>query len=139
MIRTETRIINNQEYTLFFDTNLKNYLVASDAMEIFLENMQKSKESETSEVLILKADLLLSKDHLAHIREDIIEQIKEGVVVIPSGFSYEIWKLDNCMHREEKKYIPISIDELEDICDGAASVREAKELLIERLQKQEGE
>ena len=139
MIRTETRIINDQEYTLFFDTNLKNYLVASDVMEIFLENMQKSKESETSKVLILKADMLLSQDHLRKIRADILEQINEGIVVIPSGFSYEIWKRDYCMHREEKNYIPISIDELEDICDGAASVREAKELLIERLQMPEGE
>ena len=92
-----------------------------------------------TEVLILKVDMLLSQDHLRHIREDIIEQVKEGVVIIPSGFSHEIWKRDYCMHCEEKNYIPISIDELEDICDGAASVREAKELLIERLQMQEGE
>jgi len=53
-----------------------------------------------SEVLILKADMLLSQDHLRKIRADILEQIEEGVVVIPSGFSYEIWKRDYCIVQE---------------------------------------
>lgn len=53
-----------------------------------------------AEVLILKPDVMLSHDHLACIREDIIEQVKEGVVIIPNGFSYEIWKRDYCIAQE---------------------------------------
>jgi len=51
------------------------------------------------EVLILKADMMLSYAAIERTREHVISQIKEGVVIIPSGFSYEIWKHD-CMATE---------------------------------------
>ena len=56
-----------------------------------------------SEVLILKADMMLSKDHLEAIRRDIAEQAESGLVIIPSGFSYEIWKRDYCILQEDKQ------------------------------------
>ena len=39
----------------------------------------------------------------------------------------------------EQNYIYVSIDEFEDICNGAASVKEIKELLLDRQKMQEGE
>lgn len=50
----------------------------------------------------------------------------------------EIKELFNNKKTEQtQNYVHISIDELNDICDGAASVKEAKELLIERMQEGE--
>ena len=39
-------------------------------------------------LLILSTDLFLSDEHLRYIRNDVIEQMKEGILVIPSGFKY---------------------------------------------------
>ena len=55
-----------------------------------------------TEVLILKTDMMLSNEHMEHIRKDIIDQTKEGVVIIPRGFSYEIWKRDYCILQEDE-------------------------------------
>lgn len=101
MIEKEIRTINNQEVHLFFDTEAQAYLVSKDAMEMFLENTQKLKESEASKVLILKADFMLSRSDLETIREQIIEQIKTGLLIIPCGFSYEILKRDFCILEED--------------------------------------
>lgn len=49
MIRKEVRTINNQEVSLFFDTEQQAYLVSSDAMEVLLDNMQKVKQYEDAE------------------------------------------------------------------------------------------
>lgn len=49
MIQKETRIINSHEVHLFFDTEQQAYLVASDAMEVFLDSMQKTKQYEDAE------------------------------------------------------------------------------------------
>lgn len=47
-------------------------------------------------LLILSTDLFLSNEHLNDIRNDVIEQMKEGVLVIPSGFKYLlVFKEDN--------------------------------------------
>ena len=43
MIQKEIRIINDREVHLFFDTEQQVYLVASDAMEIFLKSIQELK------------------------------------------------------------------------------------------------
>ena len=43
-------------------------------------------------VLILKTDMLLRPDLLNAIQNSVVRQLKDGVVVIPSGFSYEILK-----------------------------------------------
>lgn len=55
-----------------------------------------------TEVLILKTDKMISNEHIEHIRKDIIEQAKEGVVIIPCGFSYEVWKRDYCILQEDE-------------------------------------
>lgn len=49
MIQTETRETKAGEIHLFFDTEQQSYLVASDAIELFLENTQKAKEIEEAE------------------------------------------------------------------------------------------
>lgn len=47
------------------------------------------------EVLILKTDMAISPKKLYTIREKIIDQIdRDGVAIIPSGFSYSIWNRD---------------------------------------------
>lgn len=43
------------------------------------------------EILILKSDMLFRPDYLRKVKNDIIRQIESGVVIIPPGFSYEIW------------------------------------------------
>lgn len=55
------------------------------------------------EVLILKADMMLSNRCIENLRNYILSQIKEGVVIIPNGFSYEIWKHDYCITQEDKR------------------------------------
>ena len=50
-----------------------------------------------NEVLILKSDSMHPNTVLEEFREYIKQQIKEGVVIIPTGFSYEIWKRDCCI------------------------------------------
>ena len=49
MIQKETRIINDREVHLFFDTEQQAYLVSSDAMELLLNGMQKVKHYEDAE------------------------------------------------------------------------------------------
>lgn len=43
-------------------------------------------------VLILKPEMMLSPSDLLSVQNLILQQIEEGVVIIPSGFSYEIMK-----------------------------------------------
>lgn len=52
-----------------------------------------------NEVLILKTDLLLHPRDVEKIRNDIINQINSGAVIIPNGFSYTIRKRN---HLEQK-------------------------------------
>ena len=49
MIIKYSKIINNKEITLFFDTEQQAYLVSRDAMEVFLESIQKLKTIEDAE------------------------------------------------------------------------------------------
>lgn len=43
-------------------------------------------------ILVLKTDMPLRPDHLNAIQKSIVNQLKEGAVIIPNGFSYEILK-----------------------------------------------
>lgn len=58
----------------------------------------------TNEVLILKSDALHPHRAMEELREYIKQQIKEGVVIIPNGFSYEIWKRDYCIVQEGEQW-----------------------------------
>lgn len=49
MIKKEVRTINDKEVHLFFDTDQQAYLVASDAMEVFLQSMQDLRQYENDE------------------------------------------------------------------------------------------
>lgn len=43
-----------------------------------------------NEILVLHSDLLLKKEEVIATRNDVIEQMKDGVVVIPNGFDFAI-------------------------------------------------
>ena len=47
---------------------------------------------DKGEVLILKADMLLRPSALENIHNNVMQQIKEGVVIIPCGFDFDILK-----------------------------------------------
>jgi len=51
------------------------------------------------EVLILKTELLLHPRDVKKVRNDVINQIKGGAVIIPNGFSFTICKRD-CLEQE---------------------------------------
>lgn len=44
------------------------------------------------DILILKTDVLIHPKDLEKIRKNVADQAKEGTVIIPHGFSYEILK-----------------------------------------------
>ena len=53
------------------------------------------------EVLILKLEVLLHPRDVKAIRDDIIHQIKEGVVMIPKGLQYKICKREEIEQQAE--------------------------------------
>lgn len=78
MIKKEVRIINDKEVHLFFDTDQQAYLVASDAMELFLQSMQDLKQYENNE----KQGLILRLPC----------KIGDDIFVIPSEVNYRLNK-----------------------------------------------
>lgn len=90
---------------------------------------------------ILKAEVERNPNDLEVFRKKIIEQLKEGVVVIPFGFSYDFIKIGEEVV-EAGKNINIPINIFNDLCKCAASFDELEELLLEYMeltQPQEGE
>lgn len=55
---------------------------------------------DNGEVLILKTDLLLHPRDVEKVRNNVIQQIEGGAVVIPNGFTYAIYKRDCIEHLE---------------------------------------
>ena len=55
---------------------------------------------DNGEVLILKTDLLLHPRNVEKVRNDVIQQIEDGVVIIPNGFAYAICNRDCLEHPE---------------------------------------
>ena len=62
--------------------------------------------------MILKTDLLLHPREYSKIRNDVIQQIECGAVIIPNGFAYAICKHDCLEHPEvvaRKRMIDVDI------------------------------
>lgn len=67
---------------------------------------------DNGEFLILKTDLLLHPREYSKIRNDVIQQIECGAVIIPNGFAYAICKHDCLEHPEvvaRKRMIDVDI------------------------------
>ena len=97
MIRKEIRTINNGEVHLFFDTEQKAYLVASDAMEVFLDSVQKLKDYKDAEEQGLLMRLPCA--------------IGSTIYVIPSWVNYRLNK--SLGHAELNRVLPQIVDHIE--------------------------
>lgn len=55
-------------------------------------NEQIKIQLNKDDILILKTNVLIHPKDLEKFRKDVADQAKEGTVIIPYGFSYEILK-----------------------------------------------
>lgn len=99
---------------------------------------------DNGEVLILKTDLLLHPRNVEKIRNDVIQQIEGGAVIIPNGFTYAICKC-NCLEHPEvvtrKRMIDVDmwIDKLAKIVSDPEAPEEYKDYCMHLVSEIEAE
>ena len=99
---------------------------------------------DKGEVLILKTDLLLHPREVEKIRNDVIQQIKGGAVIIPNGFTIAICKRDCLEHPEvitRKRMIDVDtwIDKLAKIVSDPEAPGEYKDYCMHLISEIEAE
>ncbi len=65
------------------------------AFEVNVEGLEKIEELQNklkTDLLIVKVQSIVPSEKLKEIREDIVDQLEEGILVIDERFTYELIK-----------------------------------------------
>ena len=79
------------------------------------------------EVLILKLEVLLHPRDVENIRNNIIQQLEGGVVMIPKGMQYTICKREELEHERKLIKIDTWVDKLKRIINDPEAPEEYKD------------
>lgn len=90
-------------------------------------------------ILILKADANVSYAHIQRIRDDVINQMEDGVAVIPFGFSYSILDCGFLEHGSRFVNIDEWINKLKRITNDPACPGEYKDYCMHLISEVEAE